>query len=125
MFALSLANARLDTITGPAARPHRGQAWLRPRNLALAACVLVAGWLGFVPLSALAYTAFTEDTGFGPGPASFKNFIEAYSSWHILRLFGNSLLFAIGTAVVTLLMGGIVAWVVERTDAPGGVLFHA
>jgi len=103
----------------------RAATWLRPRNLALAACVLIAGWLVFVPLSALLYTAFTEDTGFGPGPASLQNFVEAYSSWHIARLFGNSLIFALGTALVTLLMGGLVAWVVERTDAPGGSLFHA
>jgi iron(III) transport system permease protein len=103
----------------------RTSAWLRPRNLALAVCVLIAGWLVFVPLSALLYTAFTEDTGFGPGPASLQNFVEAYSSWHIARLFGNSLIFALGTALLTLVMGGLVAWVVERTDAPGGSLFHA
>ena len=59
----------------------------------------------FVPLAALFYTAFTEDTGFGPGPASLQNFVEAYSSWHIVRLFGNSLIFAAGTAVLTLRHG--------------------
>jgi len=107
------------------ATSRRGAGWLRPRNLALIACVIVAGWLVFVPLSALLYTAFTEDTGFGPGAASFINFVEAYSSWHILRMFGNSVIFALGTALVTLVMGGLVAWVVERTDAPGGPLFHA
>jgi iron(III) transport system permease protein len=100
-------------------------ALLRPRNLALLVCVLIAGWLVFVPLSALLYTAFTEDTGFGPGPATLQNFVEAYSSWHIARLFGNSVIFALGTALLTLIMGGLVAWVVERTDAPGGMLFHA
>jgi iron(III) transport system permease protein len=89
------------------------------------ACVLIAGWLVFVPLAALFYTAFTEDTGFGPGPASLQNFVEAYSSWHIARLLTNSLIFAAGTALVTLVMGGLVAWVVERTDAPAGALFHA
>ncbi len=112
---------------GLARRPAgaTGASILRPRNLALAACVLIAGWLVFVPLSALFYTAFTEDTGFGPGPARLQNFVEAYSGWHIARLFGNSLIFAVGTALVTLVMGGLVAWVVERTDAPGGSLFHA
>ena len=30
-----------------------GASILRPRNLALAACVLIAGWLVFVPLAAL------------------------------------------------------------------------
>jgi len=98
---------------------------IRPRNLALVACVLIAGWLVFVPLAALFYTAFTEDTGLGPGPYSLKNFVDAYSSWHVARLFGNSLIFAAGTALVTLIMGGLVAWVVERTDAPLGGLFHA
>ena len=44
---------------------------------------------------------------------------------HILKLFGNSLVYAIGTAaVVTFVIGGFVAWAVERTDAPGGQLFH-
>src|SRR5947208_15288673 len=88
--------------------------WLRPRNLALAACVLIAGWLVFVPLSALLYTAFTEDTGFGPGPASLQNFVEAYSGWHVARLYGNSVIFALGTALQTLVLGGLVDWVVER-----------
>jgi iron(III) transport system permease protein len=104
---------------------RRLAAMLRLRNIALAVCVALAGWLVFVPMSALFYTAFTEDTGFGPGAASLQNFIEAYSSWHIVRLFGNSLIYAFGTAVVTLLMGGLVAFVVERTDAPGSALFHS
>lgn len=94
-------------------------------NLALIACVVVAAWLVIVPLSALLYTAFTEDTGFGPGAFSLDNFVEAYSSWHILRMLWNSVVYAAGTAVVTLIMGGAVAWVVERTDAPGGALFHS
>jgi iron(III) transport system permease protein len=34
-------------------------------------------------------------------------------------------MFASGTAVMTLIMGGLVAWVVERTDAPGAMLFHS
>jgi iron(III) transport system permease protein len=152
---LSVASPPLESLHAPAAR--HVPAWLRPRTLGLAACVLVAGWLVFVPLSALFYTAFTEDTGFGPGPASLANFREAYAgcdllawsrsllfgvlryiplvstmipdepaaSCHLLRLFGNSVLFAFGTALTTLIMGGLVAWVVERTDAPGGSLFHA
>src|SRR5262245_18963212 len=98
----------------------------RPRNLALIAIVLVAGWLVFVPLAALFYTAFTDDTGgFSAGSYSLQNFVEAYSDPHILRLFGNSLVFAIGTALATLVMGALVAFVVERTDAPLGPLLHA
>jgi iron(III) transport system permease protein len=93
-------------------------------NLMLVACVVIAVWFVAVPLSALVYNAFTEDTGFGPGAFSLDNFVEAYSSWHILRLFRNSLIFAIATALTTFVMGALVAWVVERTDAPGAALFH-
>jgi iron(III) transport system permease protein len=118
---LAVAQVGLDRRPAGATRASI----LRPRNLALAACVLIAGWLVFVPLAALFYTAFTEDTGLGPGPVSLQNFVDAYSSWHVARLFGNSVIFAAGTALVTLVMGGLVAWVVERTDAPCGALFHA
>ena len=34
------------------------------------------------------------------------------------------MIYAAGTALVTFLIGGLVAWAVERTDAPGGMLFH-
>jgi iron(III) transport system permease protein len=97
---------------------------LRWQHLLLGACVLVAAWLVFVPLAALLFTAFTEDTGFGPGAFTLQNVLEAYSDPHVLKLFGNSLVFATGTALLTLLMGAMVAFVVERTDAPGGGLFH-
>src|SRR4029450_8124985 len=105
---------------GPAAARVRGRELRRGRG----AGGVVVAWLVLVPLSALLYNAFTEDTGFGPGGVSLENFVEAYSSWHILGLLWNSLVFAVGTALTTLVMGALVAWVVERTDAPGGSLFH-
>src|ERR1700720_4928574 len=102
----------------------RVQSHLGLANLVLIACVAIAVWLVFVPVAALIYNAFTEDTGFGPGAFSFENFAEAYSGWHIARLLRNSLIFAGASAVLTLLMGAGVAWVVERTDAPGASVFH-
>jgi hypothetical protein len=82
---LSIANGRLgelpriDTV-------GRLAALVSVPNIALVACVVVVAWLVLVPLSALLYNAFTEDTGFGPGDFSLDNFVEAYSSWHILGL---------------------------------------
>jgi len=93
-------------------------------NFLLIGCVVVGAWLVLVPVAALLLTAFTEDTGMGFGAWTLDNFVEAYASEHILRLMGNSLIYAFGTAVVTFVIGGFVAWAVERTDAPGGVLFH-
>lgn len=118
------------TVIGHRAESRRLIAWawpnrIRPATFWLIACATVCAWFVIVPVSALFYTAFTEDTGFGPGPFSLANFVEAY--WHpsIWRLFGNSLIFATGTAVVTIAMGGFVAFIVERTDVPGREVFHS
>ena len=97
--------------------------WRRP-NLLLIGCVVVGAWLVLVPVAALLVTAFTEDTGLGFGAFTLDNFVEAYSSTRILRLFANSLIYALGTALVTFVIGTFVAWAVERTDAPGRTLFH-
>ncbi len=93
-------------------------------NILLIVCVAIAGWLVLVPVVALLVTAFTEDTGMGFGAFTFDNFVDAYADAHILRLFANSLIYALGTAAVTFVIGGFVAWAVERTDAPGSALFH-
>jgi len=120
---LSIANGRLDALPGMSVIGRLGD---RATSAAvmLAICIAVVAWLVFVPLSALLYNAFTEDTGFGPGAFSLDNFVEAYSSWHILGLLWNSVVFAVGTALMTFVMGAFIAWVVERTDAPGRSLFH-
>src|ERR1700680_3802530 len=97
----------------------------RPQpNILLIVCVAVGIWLVLVPVAPLLITAFTEDTGLGFGAFTLDNFVEAYASTRILRLFANSVVYALGTAVVTFFIGGFVAWAVERTDAPGRTLFH-
>ena len=97
----------------------------RPSTVALCVCALICAWFVIVPVAALFYTAFTEDTGFGPGDFSLQNFVDAYGNWSILKLFWNSLVFAGGTAFLTFLMGGVVACAVERTDIRGRELFHS
>ena len=96
-----------------------------PATLGVLAAMAICAWFVLVPLSALLYTAFAEDTPYGPGGFTLQNFVEAYSSRHIYVLFWNSLVFAAGTSVLTFAMGLLVAWVVERTDAPGRELFHS
>src|SRR5581483_2653619 len=90
---LSVADGRVQDLRGFA--PGRFSAYLRLSNFVLVACLVVALWIVFVPVWALFYNAFTEDTGFGPGAASLDNFREAYASWYILRLFRNSFIFAV------------------------------
>lgn len=93
-------------------------------RLTIGACLLATAWFVAVPLAGLFVTAFTEDTGAGPGALTLDNFAEAYGGPHILSLLANSVIYGGGAAVLTLSMGAAVAWVVERTDAPGRGLFH-
>src|ERR1700686_2687760 len=98
-----MVTAELQSISEPASR------WHQP-NILLIVCVVIGAWLVLVPVAALLLTAFTEDTGMGFGAWTLDNFAEAYGSAHILRLFANSLIYALGTAVVTFVIGGFVAW---------------
>ena len=103
-------------------------AWLsnlmNPTSVLLVVSALIAGWLVLVPVAALLYTAFAEDTPLGPGDFTLQNFIDVLTSPHLGELFATTMIFAIGTAVLTFLMGAFVAWVVERTDTPGREWFH-
>lgn len=101
--------------------------WSRPRpaTLALLLCGAIIAWFVLIPVGALLYTAFAEDTPYGPGALTLENFLNAYASPHLYRLFWNSLVFAIGTSLATFALGLLVAWVVERTDAPGKELWHS
>lgn len=116
--------ALVDSLDSRPTLWSRATALLKPWPLLMIGCTALTAWLVFVPLFALFYTAFSEDTPFGPGAASFANFVRAYTDNHILLLFWNSAVFAIGTGITTFLLGALVAWVVERTDAPGRGLFH-
>ena len=86
---MTLANGHVDGRFGFAGNRFAGA--LKLSNFVLVGCVVVALWFVLVPVSALFYNAFTEDTAFGPGAFSLENFVEAYSSWQILALFRNSL----------------------------------
>ena len=99
--------------------------WPRPSTLALIVCGAIIAWFVLVPVAALIFTAFAEDTPYGPGSFTLENFIAAYTSPYLYRLFLNSLIFAAGTSAATFVLGLAVAWVVERTDAPGRELWHS
>ena len=102
----------------------RHRARLDPGTLVPLACGLIVAWLVLLPLVALLYVAFSEDTALGPGAFTLANFVEAYRDLHIGRLFTNSLIYALGSALGSFAIGATVAFVVERTDAPFRGAFH-
>lgn len=60
----------------------------------------------------------------GPGAFTLANFVDAYRDLDIVKLFGNSLIYALGSAISSFAIGATVAFLVERTDTPLRGAFH-
>lgn len=94
---------------------------LSGRTVIVAGCVIAVGFLAIVPLFYLVRDTFTGEQGFTLGA-----FGRAYGgdsqSAEMLR---NSLLFAVGAAVLALVLGTALAYIQVRTDTPFKALFFA
>lgn len=110
------------------AQPSRLNFW---RNLdlkwvAIGLSVLIVAYLALIPLGFLLWQSFfTPRTASKAAEFTLDNYKTAYSSVETLRLFGNSLQFAAGTAVFSFLVGTLLAWMNERTNTPFKQLFFA
>lgn len=82
-------------------------------------------WLVLVPLAVLVVSAF-KPTGLLRDPGfTLAHVIETYSSAQFWGLVGATLQFAVGSTALALLLGGTLAWLVERTDLPAPALVRA
>src|SRR5262249_56603446 len=86
--------------------------------------VALVAWLALVPLVFLLWQSFlTPQTAALPAQYTLENFRTAYLSSDNARLFFNSLQFATGAAVLSLVIGTGLAWINERTNTPFKTLF--
>jgi ABC-type Fe3+ transport system permease subunit len=114
----------LDVRTARLPGTRLGQALrqlLSWRTVIVAGCVLVVGFLAVVPLYHLVRDTFTGEQGFTLGA-----FARAYGgdsqSAAMLR---NSMVFAVGAALLALVLGTTLAYIQVRTDTPFKGLFFA
>lgn len=93
-----------------------------PLALAVLAILLV---LVLPPIVMLARSSIAE---LGPGGVvtgwTLDHFQKLLADRHLAASFLNSVIFAAGSAVVSFLVGGVIAWVVERTNAPCKMLAY-
>jgi iron(III) transport system permease protein len=90
------------------------------------AAVALAAWLSLVPLGFLLWQSFmTPETATTPAQLTFENYRTAYWSVETLRVFGNSVEFAAGSASLAFVVGTFFAWLNERTDTPFKSVFFA
>ncbi len=87
------------------------------RVLFIGASLLVA-YLVIPPVFFMVRSSFYVSQGFGPAIFSFQNYGDLFSAPETLTMLANSLRFALGSSLIALTLGTLVAWIVERTNTP-------
>ena len=91
-----------------------GPTWL----LALGTAVLLAV-LVLPPIAVLLQVSLTETNADGSaGATTLRHYAGLFADPHLYATAANSVMFATMATTVSLLFGGVLAWVVERTNAP-------
>lgn len=113
--------AVLDAPAAPRPRLQLDTKWL-----VIGGCVLLVAWLALVPLVFLLWQSFlTPQTAARAAEFTLENYLTAYSGGETLRLFFNSVQFALGASTLAFVIGAFFAWVNERTNTPFKALFFA
>ena len=114
------AEERTDPSGSTAVSRPRRKLPLSPKFFIVAAVAAAVGYLALVPLVYLLWGTFFDATGFDLG-----GFERAYGSGRMGELWGNSLAFAIGAAVLSMTVGTTLAYLNVRTAVPFKALFFA
>ena len=112
---------------GPAANPpgarHLSINW---QWIIVGVCIAFTMYIALIPLGFLLWQSFfTPQTATQPAVFTLGNYITAYTDSETVRLFLNSLKFAIGVSTFSFLIGTALAWMNERTNTPFKSLFFA
>src|ERR687891_1700006 len=104
--------------------PFEGSRWLNGQTIGVGLLTLLLIWLIMVPLSVVIWGAFRDGQPGQAGEYTLMKFVEAYQGTLLLTV-GNTMVFALGSALLCLAIGTFLAWVTERTDAPLRPLIYA
>src|SRR2546427_2073231 len=89
-------------------------------------CVVLTIYIAVVPLAFLLWQSFfTPQTAAKAAEFTLGNYTSAYGSTETLRLFWNSVQFAVGASLFAFSLGTALAWMNERTNTPFKTLFFA
>lgn len=95
------------------------------RGLAALAVGIVLALLMLPPLWILLQDSVTTTDAMGNVTGwTLHHFVRLFTDRGALTSIWNSLVFAAGSTVLSLLMGGVLAWLVERTNAPCKILAY-
>src|SRR5918996_586631 len=98
--------------------------WLNGQTIGVGLLTLLLIWLIMVPMSVVIWGAFRDGQPGQAGEYTLMKFVEAYQGT-LLQTIGNTMVFALGAALLCLAIGTFLAWVTVRTDAPLRPLIYA
>ncbi|MEX0805490.1 MAG: iron ABC transporter permease [Candidatus Binatia bacterium] len=104
--------------------PLQWSRWINGQTIGVGLLTLLLIWLIMVPLAVVIWGAFRDGQPGEPGVYTLAKFVQAYQGT-LVQTIGNTLFFALGSAVVCLSLGTFLAWVTERTDAPLRAIIYA
>ncbi len=129
---MSILDTRRDSGTGrataPVEQPQRQPLRSLPRlglgrrsgGISVAVMCLLVGALVLPPLVTVVIRSFTETDLLGnAGSATLENYRALVDQPGLRSVVFNTLVSSLGAAVLSIVLGGGLAWVVERTNAPG------
>jgi iron(III) transport system permease protein len=87
------------------------------RGLFITVLVIIL-YLVAPPLFYIFKSSLYVGKAFGPTSFSFQNYVDLSSTRGTSEMLFNSLWFAIGSSLIALVIGTLLAWIVERTDTP-------
>lgn len=103
------------------ARPASLDGWLpriSARGVAVAGLAIILAILVLPPLYYLVKGSITSSAPGREAVLTAEYYVAIFNQPSFFRSAANSLIFAVGSAVAALLIGGVNAWIAERTDAP-------
>jgi iron(III) transport system permease protein len=123
----SPAKAQLDPVVALSAAVSSPRKFsINLKWVVIGLCVAFTLYIAVMPLGFLLWQSFfTPQTASKAATFTFGNYITAYSSSETVRLFWNSVRFAVGVAAFAFVVGTTLAWMNERTNTPFKSLFYA
>jgi iron(III) transport system permease protein len=81
-------------------------------------------YLTLIPLLMILYGTLRDGPPGTPATYTLNNYLKAYGNVELIGLVTNTVIFALGAALVSFLLGTFLAWVTERTNTPlKGVIY--
>ena len=97
------------------------RAWLptpAPHHLLIVLLVLALSWLTILPVIRMIIGSFASVEAASAGEFTLANYVRVYSDPITYELYFNSLVFALGSCLLSFTLDTTLAWIIERTDTP-------